>query len=103
LSEQPASPQLGTRHRAALGLSERLETCVCIVVSEGTGSISLAERGHLHRLLTSTKLREMLETRLGGGGDSAVRPRSELATPRPVTRLRQLLTRLLGPTPPQGS
>ncbi|MGB5961242.1 MAG: diadenylate cyclase CdaA [Coleofasciculaceae cyanobacterium] len=63
LSERTASRQLGTRHRAAMGITERVENCLCIVVSEETGSISLAERGTLNRPLTSNKLKELLEAR----------------------------------------
>lgn len=64
LSERTASRQLGTRHRAAMGITERVENCICVVVSEETGSISLAERGTLNRPLTSSKLKELLEARL---------------------------------------
>lgn len=60
ISERSASRQLGTRHRAAMGITERVENCICVVVSEETGSISLAERGSLNRPLTSSKLRELL-------------------------------------------
>jgi uncharacterized protein (TIGR00159 family) len=63
LSERTASRQLGTRHRAAMGITERVENCLCVVVSEETGSISLAERGGLNRPLTSSKLKELLEAR----------------------------------------
>jgi uncharacterized protein (TIGR00159 family) len=63
LSERTASRQLGTRHRAAMGITERTNNCVCIVVSEETGSISLAEAGILDRPLTSSKLKELLEAR----------------------------------------
>lgn len=63
LSERAASRQLGTRHRAAMGITERTNNCVCIVVSEETGSISLAESGILDRPLTSSKLKELLELR----------------------------------------
>jgi hypothetical protein len=63
LYERPASRQLGTRHRAALGITEKVENCVCVVVSEETGSISLAERGILNKPLTSSKLKELLEAR----------------------------------------
>ncbi|MEB3338598.1 MAG: diadenylate cyclase CdaA [Leptolyngbyaceae bacterium] len=63
LSERTASRQLGTRHRAAMGITERVENCVCVVVSEETGSISLAERGMLNRPLTSSKLKELLEAK----------------------------------------
>ena len=63
LSERTASRQLGTRHRAAMGMTERVENCLCIVVSEETGSISLAQGGNLNRPLTSSKLKELLEER----------------------------------------
>ncbi len=61
ISERIASRQLGTRHRAAMGITERLENCLCIVVSEETGSISVAQWGRLNRPLTSTRLRELLQ------------------------------------------
>ncbi|MEM7579607.1 MAG: diadenylate cyclase CdaA [Mastigocoleus sp.] len=64
LSGRTASRQLGTRHRAAMGITERVENCICVVVSEETGSISLAERGNLNRPLTITKLKESLEEKL---------------------------------------
>jgi uncharacterized protein (TIGR00159 family) len=75
LSERTASRQLGTRHRAAMGITERVENCLCIVVSEETGSISLAERGKLNRPLTSNKLKELLEARFSTAVDrEAVAP-----------------------------
>ncbi|YAF96952.1 MAG: diadenylate cyclase CdaA [Nodularia sp. CChRGM 3473] len=64
LSERTASRQLGTRHRAAMGITERVKNCICVVVSEETGSISLAERGTLNRPLTIRTLKESLEARL---------------------------------------
>jgi uncharacterized protein (TIGR00159 family) len=64
ISEEIASRQLGTRHRAAMGITERVDHCVCIVVSEETGSISLAKQGQLKRPLTSSKLRELLADQL---------------------------------------
>lgn len=64
LSEKIASRQLGTRHRAAMGITEKVEKCICVVVSEETGSISLAEKGVLNRPLTSNKLKELLEESL---------------------------------------
>lgn len=64
ISERTASRQLGTRHRAAMGITERVKNCLCIVVSGETGSISFAENGVLNRPLTITKLEELLRTRL---------------------------------------
>ena len=75
LSGRTASRQLGTRHRAAMGITERVENCICVVVSEETGSISLAERGTLNRPLTSSKLKELLEARFSPAVDrEAVAP-----------------------------
>ncbi|MEB3203186.1 MAG: diadenylate cyclase CdaA [Candidatus Sericytochromatia bacterium] len=51
---------IGTRHRAALGLTETTDA-LAIVVSEETGALSLAEQGQLHRFLTEDELRGRLE------------------------------------------
>jgi len=69
LSEKSASRQLGTRHRAAMGITERVDNCICVVVSEETGSISVAEKGMLNRPLTSSKLKEYLEARFSPSVD----------------------------------
>lgn len=74
LSEKTASRQLGTRHRAAMGITERVEHCICVVVSEETGSISLAERGNLNRPLTSIKLKELLAEYLTSSDRESVTP-----------------------------
>lgn len=53
------SKELGTRHRAALGISERSDAMV-IVVSEETGAISACENGEIARYLDEETLREKL-------------------------------------------
>ena len=57
------SKELGTRHRAAVGMSEHYD-CSCVVVSEETGSISLAKDGILKRHLSTEMLERMLRSEL---------------------------------------
>lgn len=59
LSSREVSSELGTRHRAAIGVSEISDATV-LVVSEETGIISVAENGTLTRRLTPDALRAKL-------------------------------------------
>lgn len=64
LSENPnLSKELGTRHRAALGMTEQSDA-IAVIVSEETGVISVAEEGRLTRYLDENTLKEILNNRL---------------------------------------
>lgn len=64
LSQRPElSKSLGTRHRAAIGLTEETDALV-VVVSEETGSVSFAYQGRLTRGLDKTRLHRFLSALL---------------------------------------
>jgi diadenylate cyclase len=64
LSMNPVlSTQMGTRHRAGIGITEETDA-IAVIVSEETGAISLAVAGNFERDLTVEQLRERLSTLL---------------------------------------
>lgn len=64
LSMNPVlSTQLGTRHRAAIGITEETDA-VAVIISEETGTISLAVAGNIERELSVDRLRERLSALL---------------------------------------
>lgn len=85
---QDLSTSLGTRHRAAIGLSEETDAVV-VCVSEETGAISYAYKGQFVRSVTLEKLREFLTTVLVNPVKSRtlvewIRKRTHRAKPGPV-------------------
>ncbi|GAK49328.1 hypothetical protein U14_00550 [Candidatus Moduliflexus flocculans] len=74
------SQELGTRHRAAIGVTEETDAVV-VIVSEETGSVSIAVAGEITRHLTSSELKRVLKNLLGGISETQ---------PRKVSRLSKL-------------
>ena len=82
--------ELGSRHRAAVGMSQESDA-VLLVVSEETGDISVAERGVLYRRLTPDILREVLDDLLNRGRAA---PQKRIEETSPQTQI--IRTRLAG-------
>ena len=64
LTQRNINKEMGTRHRAAIGITEDTDV-LSIVVSEETGIISVVKRGELRRYMTMDKLRDEIEEAVG--------------------------------------
>jgi diadenylate cyclase len=74
LTVNPAlSGNLGTRHRAAIGITEEAD-CLSLIVSEETGWISIAAFGELHQNLTIEQVDDRINRHFGVGKFKAMRP-----------------------------
>ncbi len=68
LSKNPnLSPSFGTRHLAAIGITEETD-CICVVVSEETGFISLCSGGNVERNIEPEKLKTKIINAIHKGG-----------------------------------
>lgn len=70
------SSDLGTRHRAAIGMSEQSDAVV-VIVSEETGYISVAINGKLQRDIKTSNLREILLSNLITDNDKKDKPKKK--------------------------
>jgi diadenylate cyclase len=83
-------PKLGTRHRAALGISE-VSDAVCVVVSEETGRISITNGGRIIPRLDSKRLRTILDAFYGAERNQPTSPLAILGA-----RAGRIVTSVLG-------
>ncbi|MFH1417512.1 MAG: diadenylate cyclase CdaA [Planctomycetota bacterium] len=63
-STDDLDPSFGSRHRAALGISQESDAIV-LIISEETGNITIVEHGTMRRFLTPDSLRQLLKEKLG--------------------------------------
>ena len=84
------TPKLGTRHRAALGMSE-VSDAICVVVSEETGRISITNGGRLIARLDAKRLRTILNAFYG-----PERPQDRPLLERISLQVRDFFRRLRG-------
>jgi diadenylate cyclase len=90
---QDLSKSLGTRHRAAIGLTEETDAVV-VIVSEETGAISYAFRGNLVRSVSLEELRAFLTTVfVHGAKPERVFPEPDARAPEPARAVSEAATR----------
>ncbi len=87
LSRHQGLNRYGTRHLAALGITERFDRCLCIVVSEETGTLSLARQGRLERPITSSRLQELLSDAVVKSSGKGSAKAAAKASANPASRL----------------
>jgi diadenylate cyclase len=86
LSVNPAvSTNLGTRHRAAIGITEETD-CLALVVSEETGALSVAAFGDLERGVTIQRVDERISQHFGASRKISLPALSGNAEPREQAR-----------------
>ncbi len=84
LTVNPAvSSKLGTRHRAAIGITEETD-CLALIVSEETGLMSVAAFGNLERGLTIERIEERINRHFGAGRRKRPFAAAPNARPEPV-------------------
>lgn len=64
LTQRNVNKEMGTRHRAAIGITEDTDV-LSIVVSEETGIISVVKHGEIKRYMTMDKLKDEIEEAYG--------------------------------------
>ena len=64
LTQRNVNKEMGTRHRAAIGITEDTDV-LSIVISEETGIISVVKRGEIRRYMTMDKLKDEIEEAFG--------------------------------------
>lgn len=79
VTQSPVPKSYGTRHRAAIGITETSDAVV-VVVSEETGGISVAFRGQIERNIAPQNLQQTISKHLIGSTNDKRSRRKETAT-----------------------